>query len=139
MKKLFVILAMIVGLAPLVSAADYQYVTAEQLNGWLEAARPVELVDIQEAKDFASHHIKGSVETNAYPVKSDKDKQGLKLALEQSLDQDYEAIVIVCPRGKGGAKRTYDHMVDKGVPAGKLFILAGGMANWPYEKWVAKK
>ncbi|MBU0481556.1 MAG: rhodanese-like domain-containing protein [Proteobacteria bacterium] len=118
-------------------AADYQYVSAEELKGWLEAERTVLLVDIQEKQDFAAHHIKGSLETNAYPVKSDAERQTIDPAVNRA--KDYEAVVVVCPRGKGGAKRTYDYLKEQGVPEAKLTILTGGMEQWPYKEWVAGK
>ena len=139
MKRMLVIVALVFGLVPSVFAANYSYVSADKLKGWLEAGKSVELVDIQEAKDFAQHHIKGSVETNGYPVKSTEDKQRLEIALQKSQEQNYEAIVVVCPRGKGGAKRTYDYLASKGVPVEKLYILTGGMQKWPYAEWVSKK
>jgi hypothetical protein len=49
----------------------------------------------------------------------------------------YEAVVVVCPRGKGGAKRAYDYLGKQGVPEAKLYILTGGMAKWPHPEWVA--
>ncbi|NIP26153.1 MAG: rhodanese-like domain-containing protein, partial [Phycisphaerae bacterium] len=42
------------------------------------------------------------------------------------------AVVIVCPRGGGGAKRTYDYFKAKGVAEARLTILAGGQKDWPY-------
>lgn len=118
-------------------AADYHYVSAQELKVWLEAAKPVLLVDIQEQNDFAVHHINGSLETNAYPVKSDAERQTLVPAVDQS--KNYETVVVVCPRGKGGAKRTYNYLKENGVPETKLAILTGGMENWPYQEWVATK
>lgn len=112
-KLVLIICTALLALAQYSIAADYQYVPAEELKGWLEAARPVLLVDIQEKKDFTAHHIKGSMETNAYPVKSDAERQTLIPAVGKA--KDNEAVVIVCPRGKGGAKRTYDYLKEQGV------------------------
>lgn len=138
MKKLVLIICtVLLALAQNSVAADYQYVSAEELKGWLEAARPVLLVDIQEKKDFAVHHIKGSIETNAYPVKSDAERQSIDPAVSQA--KGYDAVVVVCPRGKRGAKRTYDYLKEQGVPEAKLSILTDGMVKWPYKEWVATK
>jgi thiosulfate/3-mercaptopyruvate sulfurtransferase len=41
-------------------------------------------------------------------------------------------VVIVCPRGGGGAKRAYDHLAGQGVTGGRLFILEQGQQGWPY-------
>ena len=139
MKKIFVILALILVFTPSAFAADYRYVAAKDLRDWLGEGKSILLVDIQEAKDFATHHIKGSLETNSYPVKSDEDRQRLKPALQKNQDTGYESVVVVCPRGKGGAKRTYDYLKEHGIPVEKLHILTGGMKNWPYSEWVETK
>ena len=141
MKKFLLLCC--VALLGLASAAhawtSYNYVAAHELKGWLETAKPILLVDIQEKKDFASHHIKGSLETNAYPVKSDHDRQTIDPALKLCHSNQYEAVVVVCPRGKGGAKRAYEYLAEKGIAADKLFILTGGMGGWPFKEWVAGK
>ena len=72
MKRiLLVISTLLILLVQGAHAGNYRYVSAEQLKGVLETSQKVLLVDIQEKKDFAAHYIKGSLETNAYPVKSD--------------------------------------------------------------------
>ncbi|MDH4321870.1 MAG: rhodanese-like domain-containing protein [Desulfobulbaceae bacterium] len=124
---------------PALAWTSYNYVAADELKGWLEGAVPVLLVDIQEKKDFAAHHIKGSLETNAFPVESDHDRQTIDPAVKLLQAKDYAAVVVVCPRGKGGAKRAYDYLAEKGVPDAKLRILTGGMENWPHKAWVVSK
>jgi len=141
MKKiLFIIFATIMGLSQVAHAwTTYNYVPADDLKTWLDTAKPVLLVDIQEKKDFAIHHIKGSLETNAYPVKSNQDRQSLDPSLKLNKANDYAAVVVICPRGKGGAKRAYEYLAQKRVPEEKLFILTGGMGKWPHKEWVAIK
>lgn len=140
MKKIVLLIcAACIGLVQNCLAADYRYVAADELKGWLEAAKPVLLVDIQAEKEFAAHHIKGSMETNAYPVETEVERATLIPALERYKSDTPEAVVIVCPRGKGGAKRTYDYLKERGVPENKLSILTGGMEKWPHEAWVATK
>ncbi len=41
-------------------------------------------------------------------------------------------VVIICPKGKGGALNAYDYLKSKGVPENRLFILEGGIDDWPY-------
>ncbi len=138
MKKIVLLICMtFIALSQNCLAADYRYVDADELKGWLDAVKPVLLVDIQVKKDFAAHHIKGSLETNAYPVKSDVERRAIEPAV--ALAGDYEAVVIVCPRGKGGATRTYDYLKKQGVAESKLYILTGGMEKWPHKAWVAAK
>lgn len=141
MKKiLFIICVAIMGMAQLVNASsEYRYVSSEELKGCLEAAQPVLLVDIQEKKAFAAHHIRGSIETNAYPIKSETDRQLLTSALLQIQAREHEDVVVVCPRGKGGAERTYDYLKEQGIPETRLFILTGGMEKWPHKEWVDAK
>ncbi|GAB4345413.1 MAG: rhodanese-like domain-containing protein [Desulfobulbaceae bacterium] len=137
MKKTAVIFcSFLLALAQTGFAADYQYVAAEELKGWLEADKSMLIVDIQVKPEFAAHHIKGSVETNAYPVKSDAERAKINPAVEMYRNGQYESVVVVCPRGKGGAKRAYDYLKSRGVPEAKLLILTKGMAGWPYADWV---
>jgi rhodanese-related sulfurtransferase len=138
MKKLSIICAAFLGLAlpVLAGATDFNFVSAGELKGWLETAKPILLVDIQEQQGFAAHHLKGSLETNAYPVESEAQRTLLAPALELTQAGSFEAMVVVCPRGKGGAKRAYEFLRDQGVPEAKLFILTGGMDKWPHPEWV---
>ncbi len=140
MKRILLLLCLSLFTLPaLAAAADYNFLSADELKGWLEADKPMLLVDIQEPKDFAAHHIKGALETNAYPVKSETEKATLTPALDSYRANSPEAVVVVCPRGKGGAKRAYELLRDQGVPEAKLFILTGGMENWPHREWVEGK
>lgn len=140
MRKIVVVIWItVLGIAQFADASDYQYVSAEELKGWLEAETPVLLVDIQVKKEFAAHHIKGSLETNSYPVKSGSDLKRLVPAIAMNKSNDYRAVVVVCPRGKGGAKRAYDYLKKAGVADNKLYILAGGMERWPYRHLVVGK
>lgn len=137
-KMLFFCCAALMGLVQVAHAwSNYNYLSADELKAWLEAAKPMLIVDIQEKKDFAVHHIKGSLETNAYPVKSDHDRQTIDPALKLYHQNSSQAVVVVCPRGKGGAKRAYTYLAEKGVAKDKLFILTGGMGGWPFKEWVA--
>ncbi len=139
-KLLFICCVALMGMAQVAHAwTSYNYVEPEQLKGWLEASKPMLIVDIQEKKDFVVHHIRGSLETNAYPVKSDHDRQTIDPALKLCDANHYEAVVVVCPRGKGGAKRAYGYLAKNGVTEGKLYILTGGMGGWPYGDWVDGK
>jgi hypothetical protein len=53
------------------------------------------------------------IKTNAYPAKTDEEK---KLdGVQSSINSSKEDVVIVCPRGGGGAKNTYEYLKTKGV------------------------
>ena len=109
----------------------YNWVEPEQFKQWLEAKKPMVLVDIQDKPSFAAHHFPGSIETNAFPVESDAERKRLDPAVAAAKKSGQE-VVVLCPRGGGGAKRTYDYLKAQGVPEKKLFILTGGMDKWPH-------
>lgn len=124
---------------PAMAAQDspYNYLPAEALKVKLEKQESLNLVDIQVAKEFDDHHLPGALATYAYPVKSAEELGRLDALLPQ-LQANGDAVVIVCPRGEGGAKRTYDHLLAKGVAAERLFILEKGQEGWPYPELTKK-
>jgi len=111
------------------SSANYNYISAAELESRLTSSSPINIVDIQVEAEFSQHHIKGATPTYAYPVKSDADRAKLDGAITQ-LNANSDPIVIVCPRGGGGAKRTYDYLLGQGVPVKRLLILEKGQSGW---------
>lgn len=95
------------------------------------------IVDIQPHDEFVNHHFKNSIETNAFPVKSSEDKAKLDKIIPSLLGTKNE-IVIVCPRGKGGALNAYEYLKSKNVPENRLYILEGGIAGWPYKEMLER-
>ena len=91
------------------------------------------IVDIQVPEEFQQHHFKGSLETNSYPVKSAVDKQKLDTILPR-LFASQNDVVVICPRGGGGAKNTFDYLKEKGIDEKRIFILEKGMQGWPYKE-----
>jgi rhodanese-related sulfurtransferase len=61
------------------------------------------------------------------------DKQKLNKVLPTLLATQND-VVVVCPRGGGGAKNAYDYLKEKGVSEKRLFILEDGMQGWPYKE-----
>ena len=43
---------------------------------------------------------------------------------------DKAPVVIICPRGAGGATRTYDYLLSQGIAAERLLILEKGQEGW---------
>ena len=134
MKQIFwvvTLLAAFVAANGVGMAADYNFIGQDEMKAKIENGQPILIVDIQEKPGYEKHHFPGSVATYAYPVKSDEEKSRLDIAVAA-----YEAtgnqVVIVCPRGKGGAKRCYDYLKSKSVPEDKLMILEKGSEGWPY-------
>ena len=126
----FVLLAIL--LIPNISLANngkYNYISAADLETRLTANLPTNIVDIQVEEEFRQHHIKGATPTYAYPVKSDADRTKLEMTIEQ-IKGNNDPVVVVCPRGAGGAKRTYDYLLEKGISAERLLILEKGQEGW---------
>ena len=105
------------------------------MKQWLEIGKKMVVVDIQEPAAFEKHHLAGAIETNAYPVKSQEERQRLNGALAK-IAATKDNIVIVCPRGGGGAKNTYDYLKAQGIPEERLLILEKGMEGWPYPELI---
>lgn len=133
MKRLLIYPALSLALVSTAIAASYNYVEPADFKKWLESGKPVKIVDIQVPAEFRKQHFKNSLETNAFPAKSADDKKKLDEVVPQLL-AGREDIVIVCPRGGGGAKNTYDHLKGKGVAEKRLFILEDGMQGWPFKQ-----
>lgn len=132
MKKLTIIALALLGLLNVAAIFDtFNYLEPDQFKGWLESGKPVIIVDIQVKDEFAAHHFSGSMETNAYPVKTEAEKKRIDPVVARFRETGHD-VVVVCPRGGGGAKRCYSYLKDQGVPEGKLTILKGGVEKWPY-------
>lgn len=113
--------------------SNYNYITAEETSKLVkEDASKVVIVDIQEKPGFDKEHLKGAHATYAYPVKSDAEKARLA-ELIPNIKPD-QKVIIVCPRGAGGADRTYDFFLEKGLKKEQLFTLKNGQEGWPREQ-----
>ena len=122
---------------PLMAAEGYyNYISPSDLKSRIQSGSPPLIIDIQVEEEFSRHHIEGAIATFAYPVKSAEEKSRVS-ALLNRINGSTEPIVIVCPRGGGGAKRTYDHLFTEGVGEERLFILEKGQAGWPYPELLA--
>ncbi|MDY0251399.1 MAG: rhodanese-like domain-containing protein [Pseudomonas sp.] len=111
----------------------YNYITAEETAALIRTApESVVIVDIQEKPGFDKEHLKGAVDTYAYPVKTDAEKAALAAVLPSI--KPGQKVVIVCPRGGGGADRAYDFYLENGISKDQLFTLKGGQEKWPRAK-----
>ena len=111
---------------------SYNFISAKDLKNRLDGESSKIIIDICPVEQFAKGHIKGSIETNAYPVKTKEEKARLDEYLPK-LKESSDDVVIVCPRGAGGAKRAFDFYSTNGVKKNRLLILEKGMGGWPYE------
>jgi len=104
MKKVtWIAAALLLLIIAIVSAAGYNYVRPDQFKEWLATGKKIVVIDIQSPAEFAKRHFTGSLETNAYPVKSEEERKRLDATLE-TINASKDDVVIVCPRGGGGAK-----------------------------------
>jgi rhodanese-related sulfurtransferase len=138
---LFIHLMVLVGIVAMTgntrAAEDhFNYITPEKTKSRIESGEGVILLDIQIEEEYAQHHIRGSLATYAYPVKSDAQKAKLDRVIPK-LSANTDPIVIICPRGGGGAKRTFEYLASRGIQNKRLFILEKGQSGWPYPQLVA--
>lgn len=137
MRTLFLTFVSLFFLVSQSYASDYNFISQEDMKADLESANSYIIADIQVKDAFVQHHLPGSIATYAYPVKSEGEKKQLDpIVAQQKADQ--KKVVIVCPRGGGGAKRAYDYLKQSGVAEDNLLILTKGMDGWPYAELVEK-
>lgn len=135
LKKLVLTFALSLTSATMAVAANY--IEPQELKELLDKKTPVILVDIQPAADFEKQHLPGSIETNAFPAKTDEEKARLDKALAR-IKSSNDPVVVICPRGKSGAKNSYNYLESKGVSEDRLQILEGGIAEWPFNELFVK-
>jgi len=116
---------------------EFKYYTADQLKQAIENKTPLKIVDIQVEDEYKAHHVQGVIPTYAYPVKTDEDKAKLAKIVPELKDSQ-DPIIVICPKGGGGAKNTIQYLADQGISESRLFILEKGQAGWPYADFLAK-
>ena len=135
LKKIALSFALTLASATVALAANY--IEPQELKELLDKKKPVILVDIQPAADFEKQHLPGSIETNAFPAKTDEEKARLDKALVV-IKNSKDPVVVVCPRGKSGAKNSYNYLESKGISEDRMQILEGGIHEWPYKELFVK-
>ena len=133
MKHLLVTVVLLLSCSTVSVAGGYNYVEPAQFRQWLESGKDMAIVDIQVPAEFQKHHFKGAIETNAYPVKSSDDRHKLDSVLP-TVSTAKNDVVVICPRGGGGAKNTYDYLKEMGIDESRIYILKEGMQGWPYKE-----
>lgn len=117
---------------------EYQYYTADQLKTAIENKDAIYLLDIQVEDDYAAHHIVGTIPTYAYPADTAELTAKIDVALDE-ITKTNDPIIVVCPGGGGGAKKTIDYLTsEKNIDASRLFILENGQKGWPYDELLEK-
>ncbi len=133
-KTIFSILGMLLFMMSIPSLAlAYNMMTADDLKLRMDTKEPTILLDIQKKNAYKEHHFYGSIRTYAYPAKTERDLdsviQGVRVHKQTGND-----IVVISPRGGRPSQRTVEFLITRGVPEDKIFILQGGIKNWPYKK-----
>lgn len=133
-KGVALVTFLVIGLFNLAALADnFNYVKADAFKQWLESGKSMVLVDIQAKNEFQLHHFKDSIETNAYPLDTEEQRKLLDPAVIAAKKAGTD-VVVICPRGGGGAKKAYDYLKSQGIANEKLYILEGGVEKWPYKE-----
>jgi rhodanese-related sulfurtransferase len=110
--------------------AQYNYISPEETAKLIrQSPDKLVLIDIQEKDDFDEEHLRGAIATYAYPVKTEEEKA--RIAKHVSEIKPDQKVVVVCPRGGGGAERAYDFLVQSGIKKNQLVILTDGQYGWP--------
>lgn len=140
MKKGIGILAvLVIGLLNMAALFEnFNYITAEDFKQWLDSGKATILVDIQVKDEFSLHHFKDSMETNSYPVDTEEQRQMIDPAVAAAKKAGTD-VVVICPRGGGGAKKCYNYLKAQGISEAKLFILEGGVAKWPHKEMLVSR
>lgn len=110
--------------------AQYNYISPEETAKLIrETPQKLVLIDIQEKNDFEEEHLRGAIATYAYPVKTDEERASI--AKHVSAITPDQKVVVVCPKGGGGAERAYDFLLKEGIKKDNLVILTDGQYGWP--------
>jgi thiosulfate/3-mercaptopyruvate sulfurtransferase len=124
--SLLVVFVVAVGVA---QAADYNYISQADFKARLDAGDhengKMAIMTSQTPEEYATGHLKAAFATFARPLESDADFAKLDPFLAKVKDTT-EDIVIICPRGKGGATRPFDYFKKHGVAVERMYILEGG-------------
>jgi len=119
------------------NALAANFIESEDLKKLIEQKQELILVDIQPAADFEKQHLPGSIETNAFPAKTAEEKARLDKVLP-IINASKAPVVVICPRGKTGAKNSYDYLLTKGVAEERMKILEDGIHGWEFEQMFVK-
>jgi thiosulfate/3-mercaptopyruvate sulfurtransferase len=112
---------------------EYNYISAKETAELIrQSPSKIVLVDIQEKDDFEEEHLRGAIATYAYPVKT-KEEEARIAKMIPSIKDD-QKVIVVCPKGGGGAERAYDFLAKNGIKKSNLVILTDGQYGWPREE-----
>lgn len=134
-RFLATLVVLLVSLYSVASALDekkYNYIDAQTAAELIRQNAKIVILDIQEKDDFDKEHLKGALPTYAYPVKTDAQKASIEAVLAKITPED--KVIVVCPRGGGGADKTYDFLLEKGLSKAQIVTLKNGQKGWPRDE-----
>jgi thiosulfate/3-mercaptopyruvate sulfurtransferase len=108
-----------------------QYVTAETFAQWYSQGKAL-VVDVQTYGGYTQMHFPGSLPTHAYPVRTPDQKKRVESVIP-AIKKTRKPVVLVCPGGITGAPNARLHLLSKGIPNERLFVLQGGTAGFPWK------
>ena len=109
-----------------------QYISPETFRQWLAQDKAL-VVDVQTYEGYLKMHFPGSIPTHAYPVKTAEQMKRVD-AIIPIIEKSDKPVVLVCFGGITGAPNARAHLISKGIPNERLFILQGGSRGWPWKE-----
>jgi rhodanese-related sulfurtransferase len=109
----------------------WQFKTADEVKELIETNADVLYLDIQPEEDYNKGHLPNTIASYAYPVDSEELENKVRDSVAE-LKNSEAPIVVICPGGGSGAKRTISVLIEEGIDASRLFILEDGAKGWPY-------
>lgn len=107
-----------------------QFVSPDTFRQWLQEDKAL-VVDVQTYDGYLRMHFPGSLTTHAYPVVTDAQKKSVESVIPAIRSTD-KPVVLVCFGGVTGAPNARLHLLSKGIPNKRLFILQGGSMGFPF-------
>jgi len=132
-KSLFTKICLVMFLAFVAAACSqnesYNYISPAELKERLDAGEVEQgslvVFSTQTEQEWASGYLPQAIPTFARPLETDEDYAKLEPILDKIKDTDAD-VVIICPRGGGGATRPCDYLMEQGIDEHRLLILEGG-------------
>ncbi len=108
-----------------------QYVSPETFREWYTSGKTL-VVDVQTYGGYMQMHFPGSLTTHAYPVRTPEQKKRVE-AVIPAIKKTKKPVVLVCPGGITGAPNARLHLISKGIPNRRLYVLRGGTWAFPWK------
>jgi rhodanese-related sulfurtransferase len=112
--------------------SGFQSVSPDTFREWYMEGN-VLVVDVQTYSGYAKMHFPGSIPTYAYPLITSSRKERAE-SLFPALRNSKKPVVLVCPGGVTGAPDNRIHLISRGIPEQKLYILEGGARGYPWKE-----